>query len=1414
MSMKQREAEPWVLIATAPAHLRPLCEMLERGGYNTLSTADSREVLEIAASDQPTLILLDIVMPVLDGYQVCLQLKQQESTRHIPVLFVTEQDSDHEELLQGLRAGGVDGIVRPFEPEKVLTRVRTYLEMGQLARRNRVLERQVTRLAGTNEQLELANEWLKQANQQLQREFERREWAEAGRQQAEQTLEKVDAQLSLLSAQEASRWGIDAFVGRSRAVARILEDVRRLQDTGRTSVLITGESGTGKELIARAIHFGGARARKLFVPVNCSAIPGELAESSFFGHERGAFTGAHHRRKGYFELADGGTLFLDEIGDMPLELQAKLLRVLETGSVMPLGGSQEKQLDVRILAATNQDLAALIAAGRFREDLFFRLTGFTVTVPPLRERREDIAMLAGHFLQLFAVEMGKKPAAMSQEALEALVSYDFPGNVRELKNGDGHDDIVSRGSGRPLHYLQGIGDGTFLPDVPLTAAMTSPTDLTFADLNADGGLDIIVADNLNLKIFLRDTGTTNMALAFPTETVAYTTTIQLIAVVAADFDNDTDLDLATVEGHGPNYAKIFLNDGIGVVTPSSTSVNLGIWPAYGNLDAGDMNNDGNLDLVTGGAGLGELTALLGDGLGAMSAPIVSSYASALPPNHSLYVSSAALHDFTGDGILDVAIAQDRNQSVTKTSAPLVTMVGNGDGTFSNTQGFLINGGTGQSWKAINLKLADLNNDGNLDPYYQLIAGSIATQTYISGPPPPVDVAVGLPTITATYNQPITIPVSLDYSTDVVAGEVFIEYDTALLTVFSPPTSSLGTLTDGWTVETNTEPGVGTLETLKIAVATDQSGATGPQNLIDVKFTVNDVRTPASSPLTLAYVLLNANNPTNTPTSGSVTLVGNTATIDAVAPVDAGLDEPAGDPVTDQAVPRQLITVTVVDSDADLDGNPNTDQVTVTLANSPSGDSETLTLAEDATTAGTFSGTINTVFSTTYTAGDNLIQTQNGDGLLFTYSDALDAAGTGPNDRTDQIAVVGGSDGTVEISIASQPGDDVHIKVVDPDISNPPLAYFAAAPTISVDVANSNSPQTETVVLTETAALSGIFVGTLATTSGTVSGQMTSAEDDLLTVTYVDDLAADGAPQVDRTAVDQVLDPWGDADDNEQLQAFDAALTLLEVIFPTTISGLEELAVNVDLDPVGTGITPFDASLILQHRVGIINSFPVQDAASTNHPQPNPGSPKLAPQVRSLALRADNGYLSLWAEERDQILSGDLLIEGLEGKVVMSDELGDFLLASQSTDDGLRIVFAGAEAVTGPGELLRVFGVGPEGAQLTQALFNDGSIEGRTDGHLSARTPVGFALHANAPNPFNPETTIGFSLASSTPVQLEVFDMLGQKVRTLVSQTLPSGSHQAVWDGRSDAGIKAGSGVYLYRLQAGEFTQMRRMLLIK
>ncbi|MBC8229675.1 sigma-54-dependent Fis family transcriptional regulator [bacterium] len=254
------------------------------------------------------------------------------------------------------------------------------------------------------------------------------------RKRTEEALKKADEQLSIFEKQEASHWGIVDFVGRSRTIRGILDEVHQLQNADKINVLITGESGTGKELIARAIHSGSKRAKGRFIPRNCSTIPKELAEATLFGHIRGAFTGANETRIGYFELADGGTLFLDEIGDMHLELQAKLLRVLDDGCITPVGSNHSKQVDVRILTATNTNLQMRVAEGGFREDLYFRLAQFYVNVPPLRERKEDISLLVEHFLKMFAAEMGIQEPDITPEAMSALETYHFPGNVRELKN--------------------------------------------------------------------------------------------------------------------------------------------------------------------------------------------------------------------------------------------------------------------------------------------------------------------------------------------------------------------------------------------------------------------------------------------------------------------------------------------------------------------------------------------------------------------------------------------------------------------------------------------------------------------------------------------------------------------------------------------------------------------------------------------------------------------------------------------------------------------------------------------------------------------------------------------------------------------------------------------------------------------
>jgi Nif-specific regulatory protein len=248
--------------------------------------------------------------------------------------------------------------------------------------------------------------------------------------QAEQRLEREN---QFLKGRERARSSGSRIVGQSKAIADLLSQLDKVADT-RVSVLVEGETGTGKELIASALHYRSRRRDKLFVAQNCAAFPEQLLESELFGHKRGAFTGASDDRKGLFEVADGGTLFLDEIGEMPLGLQAKLLRVLQEGEVRPLGATAVKHVNVRIVAATNRKLEDEVKAGRFREDLFYRLKVFPLRVPPLRERREDVPALAAFFLERYAKEMGKSVPGFAQETLLALASHGWPGNVRELEN--------------------------------------------------------------------------------------------------------------------------------------------------------------------------------------------------------------------------------------------------------------------------------------------------------------------------------------------------------------------------------------------------------------------------------------------------------------------------------------------------------------------------------------------------------------------------------------------------------------------------------------------------------------------------------------------------------------------------------------------------------------------------------------------------------------------------------------------------------------------------------------------------------------------------------------------------------------------------------------------------------------------
>ncbi len=478
-----------LLVDDVPANLAVLTATLEPEGCEILAASDGERALEIAAKAQPDLILLDVVMPPPDGLETCRRLKSSEATRGIPVIFITAH-GERSGVVDCFRAGAVDHVAKPFQAEEVISRVAAHVRLGRLTRT-----------------LREKNEALQARARELEAEVERRR-------QAEHAFDRADATLSTLSSLEASRWAPAGLVGQSPPLRRIVEDIARLQPFTQTSVLITGESGTGKEVVARAIHFGGSRAKYPFIPVNCVAIPADLAESMLFGHVKGAFTGAAADRKGCFEQADGGTLFLDEIGDMPLHLQAKLLRVLEDGQITPVGAAHSRPVDVRIIAATNANLEARIHNGAFRSDLYFRLARYVLPTPPLRERPEDIPLLASHFLERFAAEMGLRAPALSSEAIAALQQHQFPGNIRELRNLIERALIQSSGQAiAPSHFQLSRKDTPVASPEPRGRPHPAPhpsraggTEPTARSVVAELPLNLAEAEELLIQRALQETG--------------------------------------------------------------------------------------------------------------------------------------------------------------------------------------------------------------------------------------------------------------------------------------------------------------------------------------------------------------------------------------------------------------------------------------------------------------------------------------------------------------------------------------------------------------------------------------------------------------------------------------------------------------------------------------------------------------------------------------------------------------------------------------------------------------------------------------------------------------------------------------------------------------------------------------------
>ncbi|MBX3192090.1 MAG: sigma-54-dependent Fis family transcriptional regulator [Labilithrix sp.] len=351
---------------------RTLQLVLEGEGYKVIGAESAEAGLEILASpDTPVdMAILDVKLPGMSGLEALERVRKEEATRDMPIIVISGHATVND-AVHAIKLGASDFFEKPLARERVLVSVRNVLETAQA----------------------------------------KRALAEVSREQ----LAKYE------------------MIGGSAPVQRIFHEIEKVAPT-RAGVLITGESGTGKELIARAIHRLSPRTDAPFVKVNCAAIPRELIESELFGHEKGAFTGAQTKRRGLFEQAHGGTLFLDEIGDMDLVAQAKVLRALQSGEISRVGSEHVIHVDVRVLAATNKDLGKEVERGGFREDLFFRLNVFPLRSPSLRERVEDIPLLAHAFMQAFAKENGTKPKPIDDAVVHQLVARKWPGNVRELKN--------------------------------------------------------------------------------------------------------------------------------------------------------------------------------------------------------------------------------------------------------------------------------------------------------------------------------------------------------------------------------------------------------------------------------------------------------------------------------------------------------------------------------------------------------------------------------------------------------------------------------------------------------------------------------------------------------------------------------------------------------------------------------------------------------------------------------------------------------------------------------------------------------------------------------------------------------------------------------------------------------------------
>jgi DNA-binding NtrC family response regulator len=405
----RRPVDPPILLVEDKDSLRTMLRLaLEAQGHAVIEARDESEAVQALRAARPGVVLSDLRLPQGDGFGVLRAAMELDP--ELPVIVMTAFGSI-QDAVAAMKEGALDFLAKPVDPDHLLLMVGRALSQRRLAAENILLKEEL-----------------------------------------------------------ASRRGAPQIVGEDQRLKQVTIALQRAASTD-TTVLLEGESGTGKELFARALHALSPRADGPFVAINCAAIPETLLETELFGHEKGAFTGAAARKPGKFELAHRGTLFLDEIGDLPLALQAKILRALEEKRFERVGGTASLQVDVRVVAATNRNLKAAVAARQYREDLYFRLSVFPITIPPLRERPDDIPMLARHFIERFCRDLNKRPFSLAPSAVEALTTYGWPGNVRELQNCIERAVILTEGD-----TIHGRHLSLSFRDLSPSTAVSSPWD--------------------------------------------------------------------------------------------------------------------------------------------------------------------------------------------------------------------------------------------------------------------------------------------------------------------------------------------------------------------------------------------------------------------------------------------------------------------------------------------------------------------------------------------------------------------------------------------------------------------------------------------------------------------------------------------------------------------------------------------------------------------------------------------------------------------------------------------------------------------------------------------------------------------------------------------------------------------------